>query len=180
MSQVRDQLHTLTLDEVTATQFKTVLNRLFLDASQRAEAHDGKAMVNSWQATHLPAYGQCIPQSAVVTRAQGGEIGGAGEPVLSPTGQEVYEVQAIVLSANNTPTTDAQVDVFLTDSNTGDTLFFAPNVAVSPNGFTNAFDLTASPFTMDSNMTLKWRVDSAGGGSASDIRIVTYHFLRSQ
>jgi hypothetical protein len=108
-------------------------------------------------------------------------VGGTGEVVLAPVGQEVYEVNAIVLSANNDPGGNALVDVFLTDKESGETLFFAPNVEVAPNGFVNAFELTSSPFQMDSNMELKFRVDDPGiGGNADDIRITTYHFLRSQ
>ena len=175
MSQVRDQVHTLQLSQLTYAQVKEIADRMFLDASNRNEFKEVEALWESWKTINMPTYGQAIAQTSVVTRMQG-TVSGAALKLYEPSGSEIYEIQAIVLSANSTG--PAQVDVWIEDVNTGDQLYFAPNVSVAANGFTNAFNLADSPFTIDSNQTLQWRVDSPS--DASGIRIVGYHFLRQR
>ena len=175
MSQVRDQVQTLQLSQLTYAQVKEIADRMYLDASNRKEFLEIEALWESWKTINMPTYGQAIAQTSVVTRMQGTTAGSVEKP-LQPQGTEIYEIQAIVLSANSSG--PAQVDVWIEDLNTGDQLYFAPNVSVAANGFTNAFSLADSPFTIDSNQEIRWRVDSPS--DASGIRFVSYHFLRQR
>lgn len=62
MSEIRNQLQTLTGAEITGAQISTVGGKVFTNANK--SQGDLVELVNFWRVVHVPAYGQPIPGSA--------------------------------------------------------------------------------------------------------------------
>ena len=98
MSEIRNQLQTLTGAEILASQLSTVGGKVFTNARKPQE--DIKELVEFWRAIHAPAYGMPIPGSG--KSATGTDL---SAQVLNPGTNETAYV--LGLSVINNSTTDA-------------------------------------------------------------------------
>ena len=95
-STIRDELHTLTLDEVTPTQFKSAIGKVFLGpVSEISTQVDCVSMVDSYRAVHTPTMGQSIPGTAVIASETATDS--SVYTVHKPAAGEVYKLNAAQL-----------------------------------------------------------------------------------
>ena len=102
MSEVRNQLQTLTGAEIVASQLSTVGGKVFTNAEDAQV--DVAALTTWWRAIHVPTYGQPIPGSGTTTTGSG------DSPILAPITNETVLISALSLT-NADPTTPADVSV---------------------------------------------------------------------
>lgn len=102
MSDVRNQLQTLTGAEIVASQLSTVGGKIFTNAT--TSQVDVKDLTGWWRSVHVPTYGQPIPGSGTTTTGSG------DSPILAPITNETALVVALSLT-NADPTTPADVSV---------------------------------------------------------------------
>jgi hypothetical protein len=102
MSDVRNQLQTLTGAEIVASQLSTVGGKVFTNA-QDAQV-DVQALTSFWRAIHVPTYGQPIPGSATTASGTG------DSPILAPVTNQTALVVGLSLT-NADLATPAEVSV---------------------------------------------------------------------
>jgi len=162
-STVRDELHTLTLEDVTPQQFQTAIGKVYIGPAQEiATQDDCIQMVKAFQAVHTPTMGQSIPGSAVIVSetAPDSDV----FTVHKPGANEVYQLNAAQL-VNAHAATPATVTLVLVDG-AGAMVAISkvengPPSAVNPR---SAFG-TRSRITYDDTVWLGAIVES---GSATD------------
>lgn len=102
MSDVRNQLQTLTGAEIVASQLSTVGGKIFTNAT--SSQVDVKDLTGWWRSVHVPTYGQPIPGSGTTATGSG------DSPILAPITNETALISALSLT-NADPTTPADVSV---------------------------------------------------------------------
>ena len=102
MSDVRNQLQTLTGAEIVASQLSTVGGKIFTNAT--SSQVDVKDLTGWWRSVHVPTYGQPIPGSGTTATGSG------DSPILAPITNETALISALSLT-NGNPTTPADVTV---------------------------------------------------------------------
>ena len=162
-STVRDELHTLTLDDVTPAQLKTAVGKVFIGpVSEIATQVDCVSMVDAFRAVHTPTMGQSIPGTATIVAetAPDSDV----FTVHKPSSNEVYQLNAAQL-VNAHAATPATVALVLVNA-AGELVTISkvengPPSAVTPR---SAFG-TRSRITYDDTVWLGAIVES---GSATD------------
>jgi len=113
-STIRDELHTLTLEDVTPTQFKTAIGKVFIGpVAEISTQVDCVGIVDAYRAVHVPTMGQSIPGTAVITAATATD--NDVFIIHKPSDGEVYELNAGQL-VNAHAAAAATVTLVLTDA----------------------------------------------------------------
>lgn len=164
MSQIRDQFQTQTQANLEYTKLRDSLDKLFLDRATTSSVQEGIDILEGWKTVHAPTWGTHIPQTAFVLRLQGVDSQG-WVSLIKPDPNEIYTVQAVILGSGSSGTNT--YDVAIEDHVNSQTLYFAVNVSVSANSFADAYSLASSPFTIDGNTELKFRVKTGTGSNGN-------------
>lgn len=90
MSEVGNQLKSQTLGDVVAQSFTTVGGRVYPDLGSTQDFLDLIKIVDSWRATHVPAYGQPLPNTGA-----GKTFLGTMDTILSASDNEVLQITAL-------------------------------------------------------------------------------------
>ena len=61
LSDVRKQLHTLQVENLTGAQIKSAAGEMFLSLDALVSQHDAQDIVKTYKAVKTPTYGQPIP-----------------------------------------------------------------------------------------------------------------------
>ncbi len=162
-STVRDELHTLTLDDVTPEQLKSAIGKVFIGPVSEINTQDDcNQIVKSYRSVHTPTMGQSIPGTAVIAEetAPDSDV----FTVHKPAAGEVYQLNAaqLVNAHSSAPSTVALVLVDTSD----DVVTISKVENASPSSVTprNAFSLRV-PVTYDDQVFLGAIVES---GTATD------------
>jgi len=102
VSEIRNQLQTLTGSAITSDQLSDVGGKVFTNALDSQD--DLVNLVKWWRSIHVPTYGQPIPGSA--TTATGSGDG----PIVAPITNETMLINALALT-NADPVNPAEVSL---------------------------------------------------------------------
>ena len=162
-STVRDELHTLTLEDVTPTQFKTAIGKVFIGPAQEiATQVDCVSMVDSYRAVHTPTMGQSIPGTAVIDSATAPDSNVF--TVHKPSAGEVYMLNAAQL-VNAHAAAPSTVSLVLVNA-TGEMVTISKVENASPSAVTPRYAFnTRHDITYDDQVFLGAIVES---GTATD------------
>jgi len=162
-STVRDELHTLTLEDVTGEQFKTAIGKVYLGpVSEIATQDDCIQMVKAFQAVHTPTMGQSIPGSATIERVTAPDSDVF--TVHKPASNEVYQLNAAQL-VNAHAAAPATVSLVLVNAD-GTFVTISKVENASPSAVTPRYAFgTRSRITYDDTVWLGAIVES---GTATD------------
>lgn len=158
MSQVRKELHTLTLDDLTSTQIKTAVGKVYSDASQAGTQADAVNLVDAYRAVHVPTLGASIPGTGTISTASGVSVGDI-LTIHKPALGETYQLNAAQLA--NSGVSVLTASLVLTD---GTNSVIISKVENQPAAQSNGFAVRA-PFTYDNTVYLGAIVDA---GTAPD------------
>lgn len=172
MSDLRNLLKGQSITATSADNLATIGGRVYLDGSAVAALNDLARIVSSWRGVHVPTYGAPIPGTGNVQSLEA-SAPNTWDDVVVPTGQQVVAVQFAGIF-NGDPGVAATVDVAITDAD--GTAYVAASLTVPPQTFANAFDLGSQPLTLDSNVSLQWRVKT-GVHDACTIRTYTINVV---
>jgi len=165
-STIRDELHSLTLEDVTPTQFKTAIGKVFIGPVQEIDTQvDCVGMVEAYRAVHVPTMGQSIPGTAVITRETATDSNVFD--IHKPEDGEVYELNAAQL-VNVHAAAPATVALVLTNADGLVVVISkvdngAPSAVTPRHGFA-----VRAPITYDSSVWLGAIVES---GTATDCTV---------
>lgn len=170
-STVRDELHTLTLEEVTPTQFKSAIGKVYIGpVSEIGTQVDCVGMVDAYRAVHTPTMGQSIPGTAVLTSETAPDT--SVFTIHKPADGEVYELNAAQL-VNAHAATPATVALVLTDGTDMAVISKVENGA--PSAVTPRLGFAIrTPITYDSSVWLGAIVEA---GSETDCTITSASIL---
>ena len=115
MSNIGNQLKSQSLGDVIPEAFKQVGSRVFPDTSAFDGLNDLVAVVDSYRATHLPAFGSVIPSTGVGVQAVPTSLNDPTD-LVAPSSNEVFKVQAISILYTGVGASDFEVYL-------GDTLY---------------------------------------------------------
>jgi len=156
MSEIRNQLQTLTGADILASQLSSVGGKVFTNAEDAQE--DFMRLVNWWATIHAPTNGQPIPGSA-------GSASGSGDGTMyAPSTNETALIQAIEITNPDPVNPLTNVSVNLSDGSNAPCIFFGdiqPNSAVCLIGFqgTVPFDIVDGQSLIIGNATgANWSV----------------------
>lgn len=156
MSDIRNQLQTLTGADILASQLSSVGGKVFTNAEDSQD--DFKRLVDFWVSIHAPTNGQPIPGSA-------GSAAGSGDGTMyAPDTNETALIQAIEISNPDPVNPITNVSVNITDGTNAPCIFFGDiqaNSAVCIIGFqgTVPFDLVSGQELIIGNATgANWSV----------------------
>lgn len=111
---VRDQLHLLTLDDLTQQQIKSALGKTYSNQGQAEDHSNAVDLVKAHQAVHAPTYGVAIPNTHTIVE----KVGDSGIiPVFTPTTNKTYTL--VAASAANLGAGSMTVVFGLTDASGG-------------------------------------------------------------
>ena len=107
---VREQVNTLTLDDLTAIQIKSALGKTFSNQEQAPDHANAVDLVKAHQAVHVPTYGVAIPGTHTIVTKPGdsGII-----PMFIPSSNKTYVM--VGASVANGGVGSATVEMGLTD-----------------------------------------------------------------
>lgn len=152
MSDVRNQLQTLTGAEIVASQLSTVGGKVFTNA-QDAQV-DVQALTSFWRAIHVPTYGQAIPGSAFA-------ITHAGDGVAyAPGTNESAMITGVVLT-NGDPANPATVTIDI------DGAIVHQSTAIPSFGLATVIGLGDCSLAMTNGQTLSVTVTTAAPASVT-------------
>ena len=100
MSEVQNQLNSQNYETVLVDAFKTVGNRVFPDQPATMDINDLNRIVNGYRSTHLPSYGQPLPNSGTEFIAVGTTVGDEVDLV------QALDNQVVLVSAYSLENTD--------------------------------------------------------------------------
>jgi len=146
MSDVRNQLQTLTGAEIEASQLSTVGGKVFTNA-QDAQV-DLHALTSFWRAIHVPTYGQPIPGSAFKKTQLGDGV------LYAPATNESAYITGITVT-NGDPVSAAGVTIDLGG------VIIANLASVASLGFEIALGLGDQPLMIAEGASLTVQVTGA-------------------
>ena len=153
MSRTQQYFQNTNLGGFTVAQIKQYGELLSLEPKNIGNLTDLAKYLQVYLAQHAPIYGNAIPATSQI--AQKTATDDNTQTLLSATGQEVYEVQAITIThAGGSP---AEVEIMVND-------FVFLKSAANPSSDT-VFTLPYA-ITIDSSLDLNFKVTS---GTATDI-----------
>ncbi len=149
---VREQLNTLTLDDLTQIQIKSALGKTFSNQEQAADHENAVDLVKAHQAVHAPTYGVAIPNTHTIVE----KVGDSGIiKVFTPTTNKTYSL--VAASAANLGAGSMTVVFGLTDNSGG----FVKLSEVTPSaGGGSSFASRESGITFDSDVFPAFQVTS--------------------
>lgn len=149
LTEIRQQLRNQSLEDLLSTSIKTVGGRIFPDDLAVIDMDALNQIVSTWRSTHVPTYGQVLPNSGVI--AEGIQDGGG----IAPSDNEVIEIAAVALA--NTGATDAiEVQMSIGDLPLG--LFPVPPLETATLAQNGIF-----PLTLSKGLSLKFNVVTGTG-----------------
>ena len=148
-SSIRDALQGQTLSSLNPADFVSQGGMLYYSLDSATNQSDIHTMIRTFQAAHLPALGQSIPQSgAVVNTALSGDSTTA---LAGPSNNEVWKVEA--MSFTNGTLGAIKVSVYLWDS-TNSVLVGAYEQSIAA-GATAGYPFNDGKIIFDSNLKLR-------------------------
>ena len=158
-TEIRQQLRNQSFEDLLITSINTVGDRIFPDDLAVLDMEALTQIVSTWRSTHVPSYGNVLPNSGVLAE---GIADGSG---IAPGDNEVIDVVAIALA--NAGGAPVEVSVRLGD-------LPLVNIAVPPTGTTSSELGAIFPLTLSKSLALKFVVTS--GTSADFSAKVAYQF----
>ena len=147
MGQLRNLLKTISFGDLKGSQINNAGKIAFADIMASRAVQEVIDIGNAWKTVTLPAYGAIVPQTCQVLNVN---IEEATETILSPTGNEVYEIMgfSIIEAAGSTAT----INVTIEDDTNGNVF-----VPFTSEGLTSGQrkTITIKNFRIDSNNTMK-------------------------
>ena len=159
-STIRDALQGQLLDQFDPSQFESQGGMLYLSLNSAINQMDLISMVQTWQASHLPSFGQMIPQSGIVKKFS---VDDTATAFVTPTNNEVYVCEGISCTGPGLGGDDMSINVTLESGSDVITLVEAAAVGAAA---TAAIPLSY-PIKFDRTMVLKIVDTAAAGGTAS-------------
>lgn len=157
-NRVRDNLKTLSFQEVLASQITSASKVIRLSLESIPDVLDLNAIIDGWRSVHAPAYGQTIPNTGVQVE---GLSDGDG---IEPSDNEVIQILAVSLGN----TGGAPIEVSL---NIGDLPLIV--TAVPPSGTVTSSELGALfPIALSKGNALKFQVVT---GTGSDLNAIVQY-----
>lgn len=151
LTEIRQQLRNQSLEDLLSTSIKTVGGRIFPDDLAVIDMDALNQIVSTWQSTHVPAYGQVLPNSGSLV--EGIADGGGYEP----SDNEVVDILAIDAANGGASPIEFTISI-------GDLAII--NSALPPNGGVTSSELGALfPLTLSKGLALKFTVTN---GTPSD------------
>ncbi len=98
MGSIREQVSSLTVEELTAAQLAQVGGKVFMSANAVNDQGTMNALTQVWRSVHAPTYGVPMPGS-------GKTVNGSGATMLDPLTNETAYVNG--MSLHNASATDA-------------------------------------------------------------------------
>jgi len=165
MSDVRNQLQTLTGAEIEASQLSTVGGKVFTNAE--AAQIDVSALTSWWRAVHVPTYGQPIPGSEFAVSVVGDV---ADVTVYAPSTNESAQITVFTITNNNATTPASPIILLGTQQ-----AYYNP--AIPPTETVQVIGIGDNPFLIVEGQSLKIQV---GGVPPSDVAVDVSGFLTVQ
>ena len=161
---VREQVNTLTLDDLTPIQIKSALGKTFSNQEQHADHANAVDLVKAYQAVHVPTLGQAIPGTGAIKTATASSVGDI-VTIHQPAAGETFQLMRPKIKHDGTGILTSSL--VLTD---GSNSVVIAKIENAPAAQVNAFGNSAKGVLQyDSNMYLGAVVDvAAGGGAAGD------------
>jgi len=137
MSIIRDNLHTITTEDLTATQINKVSGGVYLSRDAQQAQDEIVDIVSTVRSVKVPFYGTPIPGTFAIAATTAAVT---DEPVdiVSPTGNQTYQLLAISAQNLNAAAV-ATGDIYLTDGSNSVKLAQSGSIAALSK---NTFDLT--------------------------------------
>ena len=161
LSDVRKQLHTLQVENLTGAQIKSAAGEMFLSLDALVSQHDAQDIVKTYKAVKTPTYGQPIPGTFRIIEkvGEGGAVSLLGPTVLSSN--KAFTITALSGTAIGGAVT---VNFGYFDGST-----FCKFAALTiSDGDTNTVDLSTTSMQFDSNVYPAILVTS---GTASNLTV---------
>jgi len=157
---IREQVSSLTVEELTAAQLAQVGGKVFMSANAVSDQGTMNALTEVWRSVHAPTYGVPMPGS-------GKTVNGSGATMLDPATNETAYVNG--MSLHNASATDAATFTIYLQNAMFATGAIPPQSAVVVVGF--GAEATV-PFYMANGQALT--VNFSGAGAADASWIVSY------
>jgi len=140
---VREQLNTLTLDDLTPAQIQSALGQTYSNQEQAPDHENAVELVRAHRAVHAPTYGVAIPNTHTIVE----KVGDSGIiAVFTPTTNKTYVV--VGASAQNLGAGSMTVEFGLTDGSGG----FVKLAQASPSAAATEYIGRAPTVTFDSGV----------------------------
>jgi len=131
MTIIRDQIHTITTEDITGPQIKTTSGRVYLSKDSLSEQDEIVEIVATVQAVKVPFYGAPIPGTFAIAVTPG-EILGQAVDIVSPTTNQTYQLIAINAENLNAAAV-AECDIYLTDGSNSVKIAYSGSIAALKN-----------------------------------------------
>jgi len=149
MSIIRDNLHTITTEDLTGPQILTTSGQVYLSRDAQDSQDEIVDIVSTVRAVKSPFYGQAIPGTFEIAVASSASLDDAVN-IVNPSDNQTYELISMsVQNLNPGATTDA--DIYLTDGSNTVKLAFTGSIAASK---TYAVPIYGGPIFFDSGVYL--------------------------
>jgi len=149
-TEIRQQLRNQSLDDLLIDSIQTVGGRIFPDDLAVIDMDAFLQVINTWQRTHVPTYGQVMPNTGLI--AEGIADGGG----IAPLNNQVIEIVAVDLANSGGAPIEGTISI-------GDLALV--NFAIAPNGGVTSNELAIAPLTLSNGLSLKFTVTN---GTESD------------
>ena len=147
MTELRNLLKNITFGNLQGSQLNSAGIGAYADIAAKASIDAITNITEAWRSVTHPSYGSIIPQTCQVLNVN---IEEATETILSPSGNEVYEIMgfSIIEAAGSTAT----INVTIEDDTNGNVF-----VPFTSEGLTSGQrkTITIKNFRIDSNNTMK-------------------------
>ena len=138
MTIIRDQIHTITTEDITAPQIKTTSGRVYLSQDAIQEQDEIVDIVSTVRAVKVPFYGQAIPGQFEITATPGAVLD-TEVNIVSPTANQTYQILAVDVK-NIGPTGTIDAELYISDG--ASKVKLAEEVTGVAAGAQSAFDLS--------------------------------------
>lgn len=151
-TEIRQQLRNQSLKNLLTSTINTVGERIFPDDLAVLDLEALNQVVNSWRSTHVPTYGNVIPNTGAVLE---GVVAGSG---ISASDNEVLEIVAVSMANSGGAPIECNLQL-------GDLIL--QSIAIAPTGTTTSELGNLFPMTLSEGITFKFVVTSGSSGDFS-------------
>jgi len=113
MSIIRDNLHTITTEDLTGPQIKTTSGKVYLSRDAQLAQDEIVEIVSTVKAVKAPFYGQPIPGTFEIATATSSVVDDFVN-IVNPTANQTYQILGISVQ-NINPGASTSADIYLTD-----------------------------------------------------------------
>lgn len=153
MTDLRNLLKNITFGNLQGSQLNSAGTGAYADIRAKASIDAITEIAQAWRSVTHPSYGSIIPQTCEVLMV---ELEEGSDTILSPTGNQVYEIQGF--SFIETAGASATIDVYVYDGTSANE--FRPFTAESLSSGQRKSAVIKN-FRIDSNCTLYANVTGA-------------------